>query len=61
MAPILGLFVHSRIPVRVQENYTVCSRKIDADTTASGTAYKAKQFGRKIKSVNHFLPSFYFH
>lgn len=55
VTPILGLLVHSRVPVCVKKDNTVRSCKIDAYSTASRATYETEKLRREIKSIDHFL------
>jgi len=60
MAPVLSLFIHSRVPVGVIKDDTISTCEVDADTTASCRGNEAEELWVKVEPVNHLLASFDF-
>ena len=55
VAPVLGLFVHSWVPIRVVEDYAVSTCQVDTDTTASRWGDEAEDPFVKVESINKLL------
>lgn len=60
MRSVLCLFVHSRVPIRVIKDYTVCAGQVNTDAAASCARDEAKELRGQIEAVDHLLTSFYF-
>ena len=59
MAPVLGLLVHCRVPVRVVKDDTVGTCQVDSDATTSCRGDEAEYFWVQIELVHHLLASLY--
>ena len=55
VAPVLGLFVHSWVPIRIVEDYAVSTCQVDTDTTASRGGDEAEDPFVKVESINELL------
>jgi hypothetical protein len=58
--PILSLFVHSWVPISIEEDHTVRSRQVDSNTTASCARNEAEKLGLEVKPIDHLLALLYF-
>lgn len=56
MTPILGLFVHGRIPIGIIENDAVSTCQINTNASASGRRYETEYLAIEVKSVDKLLP-----
>lgn len=56
VTPILGLCIHSRVPVRVIEDDSICTGQIDTNATATSRQYEDKYLWISIESVHQGLP-----
>ena len=59
MAPILGLLVHSRVPISVIEDNAVGACQVDADTATSGGGDEAEDLLVQVEPVYEALPHFH--